>query len=371
MVRLYVELAKLDVGERVANRNITADDVIAKAQRILQPHTLDVKEIAWWSVYEIGQRSDRQVRRRAGGRDRDRLPRVFIAGDACHTHSPKAGQGMNVSMQDAFNLGWKLAAVLRKQCRAEPAAFLFGRAPGGREGADRFRPRMGGDSRVAQSAEARRRRCGRGRRTISSGTGATPRARRRIIAPSLLTGATAISISRKASSSARASIPRRSSGWRTPSRFISATPRRRMAASASSPSPARRIRPRRLAPSAPCATSSPRRRSLPVRRYTPAGADIDCVIDLRAVFQQDHRELAVEAMPALLLPRKGRYGLRRLREDVLSGPQERPGRLHHARYRSQGRLHGRRAAGPVCRDTCCRSMILLRLLRISTPSCCK
>ena len=37
---------------------------------------------------------------------------MFIAGDACHTHSAKAGQGMNVSMQDAFNLGWKLAAVL-------------------------------------------------------------------------------------------------------------------------------------------------------------------------------------------------------------------------------------------------------------------
>ena len=46
-----------------------------------------------------------------------------------------------------------------------------------------------------------------------------------------------------------------------------------------------------------------------MRRYTPDGADIDSVIDLRAVFQQDHRELAVEAMPALLLPRKGRYGL--------------------------------------------------------------
>ena len=42
-----------------------------------------------------------------------RLPRVFIAGDACHTHSAKAGQGMNVSMADAFNLGWKLAPVLR------------------------------------------------------------------------------------------------------------------------------------------------------------------------------------------------------------------------------------------------------------------
>src|SRR5206468_12682599 len=46
-------------------------------------------------------------------------PRVFIAGDACHTHSPKAGQGMNVSMQDGFNLGWKLAAVLRDRAAPE------------------------------------------------------------------------------------------------------------------------------------------------------------------------------------------------------------------------------------------------------------
>src|SRR5262249_30085967 len=35
----------------------------------------------------------------------------------------------------------------------------------------------------------------------------------------------------------------------------------------------------------------------------------DAVIDVRAVFQQDHRELAIEAMPSLLLPPKGRYGL--------------------------------------------------------------
>ncbi|MGY4595175.1 phenol 2-monooxygenase [Bradyrhizobium sp. GM22.5] len=115
MVRLYVELAKLDIGERVANRNITADDVIAKAQRILKPHTLDVKEIAWWSVYEIGQRLTDKFDDVPETETATRLPRIFIAGDACHTHSPKAGQGMNVSMQDAFNLGWKLAAVLRKQ----------------------------------------------------------------------------------------------------------------------------------------------------------------------------------------------------------------------------------------------------------------
>jgi phenol 2-monooxygenase len=51
-------------------------------------------------------------------------------------------------------------------------------------------------------------------------------------------------------------------------------------------------------------------RESPVRKYTPAGEDIDAVIDVRAVFQQDFRALAIERMPPLLLPPKGRYGLR-------------------------------------------------------------
>jgi phenol 2-monooxygenase len=51
-------------------------------------------------------------------------------------------------------------------------------------------------------------------------------------------------------------------------------------------------------------------RESPVRRYTPPGEDIDSVIDIRAVFQQSHRDLALERMPAFLLPQKGRYGLR-------------------------------------------------------------
>src|SRR5258708_7503536 len=53
LFRLYIEMEKLDVGERVANRNITSDDLIAAARRILQPYTLEVKEISWWSLYEI------------------------------------------------------------------------------------------------------------------------------------------------------------------------------------------------------------------------------------------------------------------------------------------------------------------------------
>jgi len=48
----------------------------------------------------------------------------------------------------------------------------------------------------------------------------------------------------------------------------------------------------------------------PVKKYTPAQSDIDSVIDVRAVFQQHHRDLALETMPPFLTPRKGRYGLR-------------------------------------------------------------
>ena len=50
-------------------------------------------------------------------------------------------------------------------------------------------------------------------------------------------------------------------------------------------------------------------RDSPVRKYTRQGDDIDSIIDVRAVFQQAHRELAIGALPALILPEKGRYGL--------------------------------------------------------------
>jgi 2-polyprenyl-6-methoxyphenol hydroxylase-like FAD-dependent oxidoreductase len=47
--------------------------------------------------------------------ERYRVQRVFLAGDAAHVHSPLGAQGMNTGIQDAMNLGWKLASVLRGQ----------------------------------------------------------------------------------------------------------------------------------------------------------------------------------------------------------------------------------------------------------------
>lgn len=94
----------------MAERKLTQADLIAAANRIMAPYAIDVKEVVWWSVYEIGHRLTDRFDNVAPGEDR--APRVFTAGDACHTHSPKAGQGMNVPMQDTFNLGWKLAHAL-------------------------------------------------------------------------------------------------------------------------------------------------------------------------------------------------------------------------------------------------------------------
>ncbi len=111
MFRLYVDLGEVDPEARSTIRQTTVEQTIARAQAILRPYVLDVRHVAWYSVYEVGHRvCDRfdDVPPDQAGR---RMPRVFIAGDASHTHSAKAGQGMNVSMQDGFNLGWKLAHV--------------------------------------------------------------------------------------------------------------------------------------------------------------------------------------------------------------------------------------------------------------------
>ena len=213
-----------------------------------------MKEVAWWSVYEIGQRLTDKFDDVPEEEVATRLPRVFIAGDACHTHSPKAGQGMNVSMQDAFNLGWKLASVLRGRSAPQSPAQLLGGTAGGGEGADRLRPRMGRDPRLRQGRQQ-----GRGRRRNpklfrparplyrGNGDALSPvPPHRRGRPPASRQGLCR---------SARAFTPRRSFGSRTPSRFISATSPRRTDASGFSSLPAAAIPLPPDSPFARCATS--------------------------------------------------------------------------------------------------------------------
>ncbi len=121
LFRMYVDLGEVPQGGSETVRNTTIEQIIAKANKILHPYTLDVRSVAWTSVYEVGHRlTDRFDDVPLAERGR-RLPRVFITGDACHTHSAKAGQGMNVSMQDGFNVAWKIAHVLEE---LSPASLL-------------------------------------------------------------------------------------------------------------------------------------------------------------------------------------------------------------------------------------------------------
>src|SRR5215207_3520051 len=108
--RMYIDLGEVAQDDDHRVRRTPIEEIIRKANAILHPYTIDVKQVAWHSVYEVGHRVTDKFDDVPAGEDRD--PRVFLTGDACHTHSAKAGQGMNVSMQDGFNLGWKLGHVL-------------------------------------------------------------------------------------------------------------------------------------------------------------------------------------------------------------------------------------------------------------------
>ena len=119
MVRLYIELDNIRDTEMLEGRSVTPEKLATVANRIMDPYSVEVKHVGWWAVYEIGQRLCDKFDDVPEAEMGDRLPRVFIAGDACHTHSAKAGQGMNVSMNDTWNLGWKLGAVLRGVARPE------------------------------------------------------------------------------------------------------------------------------------------------------------------------------------------------------------------------------------------------------------
>ena len=305
MVRMYIELDELRDEERASDRNITSEILIDKAQSILAPYTLDVKEVAWWSAYEIGQRvcdsfDDVPANKREG-----RTPNIFIVGDACHTHSPKAGQGMNVSMADSFNLGWKLASVIlgrshpkllntyseERQSKAQELikfdrdmARLFSAKPKDSAKAKEFQSYFSKHARYTAGVETK-------------------------YDPSLITG--------------QSTHQHLAKGFEVGKRFHSAAVIRLADAKPMQLGHTIKADGRwRLflfadgedqgqedgAVANLCEFLQKHPQS-PVCRYTPKGSNIDDVIDVRAIFQRPHRELALEGMPSLLLPAKGHLGL--------------------------------------------------------------
>lgn len=307
LVRMYVDLGEVTEENRAAIRATSAEQLIGTAQRILQPYTLNVKNVVWFSVYEVGQRLTERFDDAADAAGAPREPRIFIAGDACHTHSAKAGQGMNVSMQDAFNLGWKIAAVLEgrsptsllasySQERQPVAQELIGfdkewSAMIGARPKDPLNPAAGGVDPAALQAYF-----------VQAGkytAGVATRYR-----PGPLTGpgtwqalASGLTIGTRFHSAPviRLADARPMHLGHT----VTADGRWRLFAFADASGEALH---------ALCDYLEHHPDS-PVRKFTPPGADLDSVLDVRAVYQQSHRDLNVEQLPSLLLPRKGRFGL--------------------------------------------------------------
>ena len=108
LVRFYIQISHSI--QNVDRNTITWEAILGAAQKTFAPYTLDIhpNDVSWWTAYVIGQRTADEFAK---------FDRVFIAGDACHTHSPKAGQGMNVSMMDTYNLTWKICSVVKGQDR--------------------------------------------------------------------------------------------------------------------------------------------------------------------------------------------------------------------------------------------------------------
>lgn len=307
MVRLYIELDKLNENERVARDQMTADVLIAAANRVMKPYTLDVKEVAWWSVYEIGQRITTAFDDSADGR----MPRVFLAGDACHTHSPKAGQGLNTSVMDTWNLGWKLAHVLTglanedilKTYSDERREYGQALIDFDREFSRMFsaKPKSAENPDGVDPAEFQRYFQLFGEYTA----GVSIQYR-----PSIMVSegehqalATGLTVGKRFHS---APVVRQ--GDAKPMQLGHchlADGAYRVYAFAGNAEPM----------SAQCGVKAlceflANDANSPLKKYTPAGADADSVIDVRAVFQQHHQAVETDTLHPVLAPRKGKYGLR-------------------------------------------------------------
>ena len=310
LVRMYVELELLDKGQRAADIQLTEKDIIAKMQLIFSPYTVSVKEVAWWSIYEVGQRVADRFDDRPLNNAENLIPRGFVAGDACHTHSPKGGWGLNTSLPDTFNLGWKLAAVL--QGKSHPK-LLQTYSPERRKvaqqliEADKQLSKLVATSPTAKQSEQQiKTDITDIEKFMARQNGFVAGTAIEYFPSYICTGqenqtlATGFNIGQRFHS---AEAIRVSDGrCQHLGHLNKADGRWRLFIFGSDQNPTDST-----SDSAQLIHFLAKSESSPVIKYTPEGTDIDSVIDVYGVFQQ--QDLAIEEIPGFLWPAKGKYGL--------------------------------------------------------------
>ncbi len=311
--RMYVDLGEVAADDDHRVRQTPIEEIIRRANEILHPYSIDVKEVAWHSVYEVGHRVTDGFDDVAEGVDRD--PRVFLTGDACHTHSAKAGQGMNVSMQDGFNLGWKLGSVLTGLSPVSLlSTYTAERKPVAQQLIDFDREWSSLMARKPEDITDPE-----DLATYYLATAEFPSGFMTQYAPSMIVG-----------SSAHQSL---AEGFPVGKRFTSAPVtlacdgnvvhlghhakadgRWRIYAFADRALPGEESALRRWAEWLATGDDSP------VVRHTPAGADIDAVFDVKAVYQQAYDQFEVSDVPTIFRPETGPLALTDWEKVFAAGP---------------------------------------------------
>jgi phenol 2-monooxygenase len=301
LCRMYIDLGEVSADDNHEVRKTPIETIIAKANDILQPYSIDVREVAWFSVYEVGHRVTDHFDDRGEGADAS--PRVFLTGDACHTHSAKAGQGMNVSMQDGFNLGWKLGSVVAGLAPTELlATYSAERQPVAQQLIDFDRE---WSSLMARKPEE-----------ISDpqelanyylGTAEFPSGFMTEYGPSAIVGgadhqglATGFPIGKRFKSSEVSMVC--DGNVVHLGHHAKADGRWRIYAFADAPAAGEASE---LAGWAEWMASP----ASPLARFTPEGADVDAVFDVKVIYQQPHEGVDIMAVPEAFRPKTGPLGL--------------------------------------------------------------
>ncbi len=298
LARIYVDLGEVPEDDGGKVRRTPLESVIERANAILHPYTLEVKSVAWNSIYEVAHRLTDRFDDEATSPDGK--ARVFLMGDACHTHSAKAGQGMNVSMQDGWNLAWKLGYVLTGMAGED----LLGTYSDERQVTAQNLIDFDLEWSTLMAKKPEEFDSPREVEEFYVRTAEFPAGFMTEYEPSVVTAAEADQAL--------------ASGFPLGKRFKSVeTVRVADAVTVHLGHHHRadgRFRVYAFADADRSAFDAWAEwmltgESSPIRRFTPAGIDIDTVLDVKAVYQQHHHEVALETVPKLFLPTSGPLGL--------------------------------------------------------------